>query len=499
MYRLGIDLGTTNTLAAYVNNNNTPELIPDPRFSDVYITPSVVHVSANACVAGESLERILAANNQLSVTRNIKLSMGQDRSVFTHTDQSNWTPEAISSLLLKKVKKDAELKLGTQISEALVAIPANFDSSQRLATQAASKMAGFSKVELVEEPVAAAASYCFSSDQKEQTIFVYDLGGGTFDATVIHSSADGLYTLSTIGSKTIGGKYFDELIVNELIQLYKATFGTSRFSTGALEVLRQFAEESKAKLSTRKMPTIRQSLLIDGNVLDVCFTYQHLSKLVYPLLDQTMELSHKCVQDAGLNWQQIDSILLVGGSSQLQAVTDKLHKLTGKDKESLILYQPHEAIAFGAAILANGAHSESGQQFELKQQIASNYLGLSTYNPETKETDIEFLIERNTPLPTTVSKTFYTNRRHQEKMSIELLQAKQGKEDAERLGVFSFGPFANEQDNVPIDFEITYGRDGIIKVEAIEKEKQVKLSGIANVENNKKLDTELNIESIGFI
>lgn len=476
MYRLGIDLGTTNTLAAYVNNNNTPELIPDPRFSDVYITPSVVHISANSCVAGESLERILAANNQLSVTRNIKLEMGSDSSIFTHSDQSQWTPEAISGLLLKKIKKDAELKLGAQISEALVAIPANFDSSQRLATQAAAKMAGFSKIELVEEPVAAAASFCFNSDQKEQTIFVYDLGGGTFDATVIHSSADGLYTLSTIGAKQIGGKYFDELIVNELIDLYKATFGTSRLSTGALEVLRQFAENAKAKLSTKTKPTIEQSLLVDGNVLDVRFTYQHLSKLVYPLLDETMELSHKCVQDAGLTWQQIDSILLVGGSSQLQAVTDKLHKLTGKDKESLILYQPHEAIAFGAAILANGAHSESGQQFELKQQIASNHLGLRTFNPETKEPDIEFLIERNTPLPASISKTFYTNRKHQEKMSIELLQAKQGKGDAERLGVFSFGPFAKEKENVPVDFEVTYGRDGIVSVKAQDRDQLTKVS-----------------------
>mgnify|MGYP000120109830 CR=1 FL=1 len=491
--KLGIDLGTTNTLASYLNDNNTPELIPDPRFEDIYITPSSIHVAGNTYLVGEALERVAIANSQLQVTRNAKLSMGKATQLFKDTNGKNWKAELVAAAILKKMKQDAEVAKSTVFDSALIAIPANFDSAQRMATQAAASMAGFKQIDLVEEPVAAAASYCFNSDKTEQTIFVYDLGGGTFDATVIHSSSDGLYTLSTIGSVSIGGKFFDELIIDELKNLYKAKFQTLKLSNGAIAQFRKFAEYVKTTLTPKENTFVSRSLLVDGNVMDVCFTYTHLNKLIHSHLKETMNLSEQCVKEAGLSWDQIDTILLVGGSSQLPAVKASLSKLSNKNVRELELYQPHEAIAYGAAILANEAHTESGAVIKLKQSIASNNLGLRTLNPKTGQSEVEVLIERNTPLPKTVTKTFYTNRIQQENMAIELLQAKQVDDEFESLGNFNVGPFENDQEHMPIEIEITYGRDGVVRVRAFGLASGKAVVGVV------KQGGSINVSSLDFL
>lgn len=470
--KIGIDLGTTNSLVAFVNDHNNPELIPDPLFSDIYIIPSVVHVTEGAAVIGEHLERLVKANPQLKAARSVKLIIGNQKPIF-HSNNEAWTAEKISALILKKVKQNAEIKLGETIDEALIAIPANFDSNERVATQIAATMAGFKVTELVEEPVAAAASYCLNSNSRVQTLFVYDLGGGTFDATVIHVSEDGLYALSTIGSKEIGGKFFDDLIVKELKTLYFSLVGNKKLSTGAIDTFEKYALEIKQTLDPVKCNSLHKSLLIDGYVMDVIFTYQELSQLIYPLLDRSLALSEKCINDAGLNWDQIDTVILVGGSSLLPAVRNKLADLTSKDKDSIAIFQPQEAIAYGAAILGDELVSENGNKICLKQQIASTNLGIAIYNPKTSQMEMEVLIERNTPLPKTVHKTFYTNQKNQKELVIQLVQSKIGVDEFEKLGNFSIGPIENESENESVDITITLNKEAIIKCSASIKQRTI--------------------------
>jgi len=483
MFQLGVDLGTTFSLAAFVGPGHPVELVGDAKFHGQVSTPSVVHVEGEHAVVGHLLERIVRANPALPVTRHAKLNIGDDTPLFVDDKARPWLPESISSLILKKLFQDATVKVPGTISGTAIGVPANFDSRQRLATRRAGVLSGLPNVQLVEEPVAAAACYAHLNGAEDQTLFVYDLGGGTFDATVVHSSGDGVYALSTLGSNHIGGRFFDDEVVADLQRAYQAQTGIQTLSVAAREVLRGVAIEAKSSLNMQNNYRLQKSLVVDGNVLDLCFTYHHLSRLIYPMLNDTVRLSEQCIREAGLAWDQIDVVILTGGSSLLPAVREKIAAASGKRAERIVCYQPHQAVAYGAALLAGSeGGSEVGSGLKLMQRISSYNLGIRTLNPATGEAEVAFLIGRNTPLPKTVKQTFYTSRKQQPEITVELVQSKAGSEDARALGKFSFGHINNDVKNAPIEIEITYGADGIVNVVATDPTTQVTVNRVISEE-----------------
>ena len=213
MNYLGIDLGTTFSLVSYMNSQSLPALFPDYHDANEFRTPSVVHISEEGCFVGQSLEEVLEDEPGLSQARFFKLDMGVEESVYSDHLERDWLPESLSALVLKKLMRDVEAFLHEEVNGVVITVPANFNDAQRTATKHAAFLAGLPAPTLIEEPIAAATYYGFSEKGGEQTLFVYDLGGGTFDATVLQSSPEGLYALATEGTNKIGGKGIDELIM----------------------------------------------------------------------------------------------------------------------------------------------------------------------------------------------------------------------------------------------------------------------------------------------
>ena len=456
---LGIDLGTTFSLAAFLNDRNVPELIPDARYHEEFITPSVIHVEGNHVLVGHTAERVLHARPNLPVTRHAKLAMGTDDVLFEDRKGQSWLPQSISSAILKKLRHDATVRLGHEPDSATIAVPANFTSRQRLATRIAGLQAGFETVDLIDEPVAAAAAYGLQNPGSDQTIFVFDLGGGTFDATVIHNASDGIHVLSTAGSKQIGGKFFDEAIAQDLETHYQEVTGKQQLSPATKETFRKFAIEAKCNLSMAKQYRLHKDLLLDQEVHSMLYTYHHLSRVLYPMLQKTIDLSEQCIKEAGLEWSQIDKVLLTGGSSQLPAVTEKLMQASGLSTESFSIFQPSDAIAFGAALVGN---SDKNESYQLKQQISAYELGILTVNPETGMKAVEVLMPRNCSLPFSCKRRFYYLSDKEDFLDVFLVQRREESDDSEQN--LHFRVLRNQNSDSSVEFTILCNRDGLVEI-----------------------------------
>ena len=461
MRHLGIDLGTTFSLVAFLNDRNVPELIPDARYHEEFITPSVIHVEGNHVLVGHTAERVLHARPNLPVTRHAKLVMGTDDVLFEDRKGQSWLPQFISSAILKKLRHDATVRLGHEPDSATIAVPANFTSRQRLATRIAGLQAGFETVDLIDEPVAAAAAYGLQNPGSDQTIFVFDLGGGTFDATVIHNAPDGIHVLSTAGSKQIGGKFFDEAITQDLETHYQTVTGKQQLSPATKETFRKFAIEAKCNLNMAKQYRLHKDLLLDKEVHSMLYTYHHLSRVLYPMLQKTIDLSLQCIKEAGLEWNQIDKVLLTGGSSQLPSVTEKLMQASGLSSENFSIFKPTDAIAFGAALIGNASKNKA---YQLKQQISPYELGLLTVNPATKEKEIEVLIPRNSVLPFTCTRRFYYPSNDAKFLDIFLIQRRDEVDKNEQNLKFRITRKQEQNKNNAVEFNITCSRDGLIEI-----------------------------------
>lgn len=444
---LGIDLGTTNTLAAYLNESRVPQLIPDAANGETS-TPSILHVRGNHCVVGHSLERLLRASPALPVCRNWKLAMGAGNALFEDDAGREWSAEDVAGVLLKKVRHDAAIHLGEEVFSAQITVPANFNQVQRLATIGAGLSAGFVDVELLDEPVAAATAYSTVQSQPAEALFVFDLGGGTFDATVLHSSTEGLHALATRGANDIGGKFVDEAVFDVFRNVFHEVSGGQTPSSGLSQRLYDLAEQTKCGLSPVDQPFIEHVLLADGVPLRVGMTYRQLSPLVFPLVTRAAELSERCVVEAGLGWSQIDRILMVGGSSALPAARQKLAAISGLSQDRIVSYEPARAVAYGAAIVAGGAARPT-------QAICSHDLGIRTYDPVSKRAKVEVLIPRNSPIPAKVKRQFFGRNANETQIRIQVVQSIDG---GEHQGVteFMFGPLERpDVDGVQVQFEYT--------------------------------------------
>lgn len=466
---VGIDLGTTFSLVSYVNSAGTPTLIPSRRDAQRFQTPSVVHVGERGALVGDLVEELLNEEPSLPVCRFAKLGMGRpDQAIYTDHLGQPYTPEAVSALVLRKLKLDAEAALNEPITGAVITVPANFNDKQRQATVNAGRLADIPVLGLVEEPLAAATFFGLNTRGGERLIFVFDIGGGTLDATILSATPDGLYAIATEGADNIGGKNFDELIMGIVADQYRGQYGTDpRSDPESAQRLRSFATQSKIALSAPGASVVSKPLILQGKSLRVTFTRAQFEAAAEPWLEACQEVCERALKSQSLAWEDIDELILTGGSSLVPCVERKVREMSGLQPARIRREQPHASIAYGAALLAEqffGARKTAAPP--LRQQVTSNELGLRVFDPKERKPAFHAMIEKNVPVPCTAKQTFYTQKAEQTSLSIELLQRKDPFTPPETLGQFTFGPIRRPEAGHPVAIELGFDGAGRVRVTA---------------------------------
>lgn len=457
---IGIDLGTTNSCVA-VMEGGQPVVIVNS--DGARTTPSVVGFAKNGeRLIGDSAKRQAITNPDRTIS-SIKRHMGENYKVSI--DDKNYSPQEISAMILQKLKGDAESYLGETVSEAVITVPAYFSDAQRQATKDAGKIAGLEVKRIINEPTAAALAYGLDNE-KEQKIMVYDLGGGTFDVSIIEIGDGVVEVLATNGDTRLGGDDFDGRIIDYLVSEFKKTEGIDLSADKmAMQRLKEAAEKAKKELSTVTSSNINLPFITmnqDGpKHLDITLTRAKFDELTADLVDKTMGPVRNALSDAGLTAAELDKVLLVGGSTRIPAVQDAVKKITGKDPFKGI--NPDECVAIGASIQGGKMAGDAGASSILLLDVTPLSLGIETLGGVATK-----LIERNTTIPTNKKQIFSTAEDNQTAVDIHVVQGERPlAKDNKTLGSFRLEGIAPARRGVPqIEVAFDIDANGIVHVSA---------------------------------
>ena len=457
---IGIDLGTTNSCVA-VMEGGQPTVIANTEGART--TPSVVaFTKTGERLVGEPAKRQAVTNAERTIS-SIKREMGTDYRVTI--DDKKYSPQEISAMILQKLKKDAEGYLGEKVTEAVITVPAYFNDAQRQATKDAGKIAGLDVKRIINEPTAAALAYGLDNE-KEQKIMVYDLGGGTFDVSVIEIGDGVIEVLSTAGNNRLGGDDFDQKVTDYMLAEFKKAEGVDLSNDKmALQRLKEAAEKAKKELSSATTTNINLPFITataEGpKHFDMNLTRAKFDELTHDLVEMTAEPVRRALSDAGITASELGQVLLVGGSSRIPAVQDKVRQLTGKEPSKNL--NPDECVALGASIQGGKLAGDAGAGDILLLDVTPLSLSIETMGGIATR-----LIERNTTIPTRKSQIFSTAADNQTAVDINVVQGeRQFAKDNKSLGQFRLDGIPPARRGVP-QIEVTFDIDanGIVNVSA---------------------------------
>ena len=459
---IGIDLVTTNSCVA-VMEGGEPVVIANSEGART--TPSVVSFQANGeRLVGQVAKRQAITNPDHTII-SIKREMGTDHK--THIDDKEYSPQEISAMILQKIKADAEAYLGEPVTQAVITVPAYFNDAERQATKDAGRIAGLEVLRIINEPTAASLAYGLDKTDHSEKIFVYDLGGGTFDVSILELG-DGVFeVLSTNGDTKLGGDDFDNKVMDYIAETFKAENGIDlRNDKMALQRLKEAAEKAKIELSSSMQTNINLPFITADATgpkhINLDLTRAKFNELTHDLVQRSIEPMKKALADAGLSISQIDKVILVGGSTRIPAVQEAVKNFTGKEPSKGV--NPDECVAVGAAIQAGVLTGEVKDVLLL--DVTPLTLGIETMGGIATP-----LIERNTTIPAKKSQVFSTAADGQTSVEIHVVQGeRQMAADNKTLGRFTLSGIAPAPRGIP-QIEVTFDIDanGIVKVSALDK------------------------------
>lgn len=479
---IGIDLGTTNSCVA-VMEGGKPTVIANTEGART--TPSVVaFTKTGERLVGEPAKRQAVTNAEKTIS-SIKRDMGTDRG--RTIDGKKYSPQQISAMILQKLKADAESYLGEKVTEAVITVPAYFNDAQRQATKDAGKIAGLDVKRIINEPTAAALAYGLDNE-KEQKIMVYDLGGGTFDVSIIEIGDGVIEVLATNGDTHLGGDDFDNKIIQWMLDEFKKAEGVDLSGDKmAMQRLKEAAEKAKKELSSAMTTNINLPFITataEGpKHFDMNLTRAKFDELTRDLIDKTAIPVQNAMKDAGLNYSDLGQVLLVGGSTRIPAVQDKVRALTGKEPSKSL--NPDECVAIGASIQGGKLAGDAGAGDILLLDVTPLSLSIETMGGVATR-----LIERNTTIPTKKSQIFSTAADNQTAVDINVVQGeRQFAKDNKSLGQFRLDGIAPAPRGIP-QIEVTFDIDanGIVNVSAKDlgtgKEQHITITAGSNMSDS---------------
>ena len=479
---IGIDLGTTNSCVA-VMEGGQPTVIANTEGART--TPSVVaFTKTGERLVGEPAKRQAVTNADRTIS-SIKREMGTDYRVTI--DDKKYSPQEISAMILQKLKKDAEAYLGEKVTEAVITVPAYFNDAQRQATKDAGKIAGLDVKRIINEPTAAALAYGLDND-KEQKIMVYDLGGGTFDVSIIEIGDGVIEVLATNGDNRLGSDDFDKRITDYMIEDFKSKEGIDLSNDKmALQRLREAAEKAKKELSSSTTTNINLPFITANETgpkhFEMDLTRAKFDELTHDLVERTAAPVQNALRDAGLNASDLSKVLLVGGSTRMLSVQEKVKQLTGHEPSKTL--NPDECVALGASIQGGKLAGDAGAGDILLLDVTPLSLSIETLGGVATK-----LIERNTTIPTKKSQVFSTAADNQTAVDIHVVQGeRQFAKDNKSLGQFRLDGIPPARRGVP-QIEVTFDIDanGIVNVSAKDlgtgKEQHITITSGSNMSDS---------------
>lgn len=509
---IGIDLGTTFSCMAYINDNGQPEIIPNSEGDN--ITPSAVLFDEDSTVVGKEAKSQSLFDPQ-NFEQFVKHHMGERDYFFTTESGEKYSPEAISAIILSKMKKDAESYLGDTVDGAVVTVPAYFNEAQRKATMDAGKIAGLNVLAIINEPTAAALSFGISKGtDKEQTVMVYDLGGGTFDVTIIRFNSDSITVLGTSGDRKLGGYDFDSKIIEAVMEeALENGIDISKDMT-ARQDLQLKAESAKRSLSSKDKTKI--TLNVGGQPFKYTLTKEDFLDLVEPLLYKTVSSMENACDEAGIEYEDLDKILLVGGSTRMPVVRDFIEEETGIIPSSEV--HPDEAVAIGAAYHVldvlktqkaksetTGSTKEDVQVIDIPEpakkysftDVTSHGIGIVITN-EYNEQSNSVILPKNVQVPAEKTNYYQTTVPYQETLKIQVTQGEE--EDLRYVTIIGTAviEITPREQIVGIEVTIACDENSIIHVRVYDQDLQCDLGEmhIDRVSNLSEEEVKRNIDSI---
>lgn len=461
--KVGIDLGTTNSAVSYINENGSPEIITNSEGERT--TPSVILIENGKAIVGEVAKE--ASTFQVEDTiQFVKRQMGNTSFKFPlpGTDRLIDAVEA-SAIILKKIVQDAEQALNEKITDVVITVPAYFDDAKRNATKDAAEMIGVNVLKIINEPTAAAlAYYNLDNTTDEQNVAIYDLGGGTFDISVVNIHNNEIKVLATDGDSNLGGFDFDNAIFNYIVDKFEDETGLDIYDDeAAMQELRENAEKCKRSLTRRDKAMI--SVTSQGQTIRAEITKNLFNELIEPYLKRTEQIMEEAINEAELAWSDIDKILLVGGSTRTPLISSMIERFTSITPSNEL--NPDEVVALGAAVQASLI--ETGYRAEddlIVRDVNSHSLGIISNNKDNIEVN-SIILPRNSEIPCAMSNVFYTVYENQEIITVRVTEGED--EDPDYVTIIGSSSITlpnNLPESSPIEIKIAYDQNGIVHISA---------------------------------